>query len=490
LSDPSALFDEIDRIRAQLRIDAARQLEKWQPCRIDPDFAASAENLAAYLALRHYDLRAVQRDLMALGLSSLGRLESRVLPALDSVAAALAALAGRDRIVGPDEMEFFAGERELHGRSRDLFGEPAGDRLTSLLVTCPSTAAEDRSFMLGLAEKGVEAVRINCAHDDADKWARMIEHVHSAGERTGRRMRIFMDLAGPKVRTGAIAALRHDKHAEFDDLIAVTAPGELRRVGKKDAGFAVECSLPEAIEASRPGDRLSIDDGKLEAKIERVDEGFFVARVMRCDAEGYKFKPEKGLNFPDAELAIPALTAKDREDLRFVAAHADAIDFSFVQSADDVESLQDALEEVRPGDWRRISLVLKIETPRAVRNLPELIVRAAARQPAAVMIARGDLAIEMGFTRLAEMQEEILWIAEAARIPVIWATQVMENLVKTGAFSRGEMTDAAMAARAECVMLNKGPHLMKALGELTRLLGRMDAHMHKKTPQMRRLTSW
>jgi pyruvate kinase len=161
-----------------------------------------------------------------------------------------------------------------------------------------------------------------------------------------------------------------------------------------------------------------------------------------------------------------------------------------VQSADDVESLQEALEEVRPGDWRRISLVLKIETPRAVRNLPELIVRAAARQPAAVMIARGDLAIEMGFTRLAEMQEEILWIAEAARIPVIWATQVMENLVKTGAFSRGEMTDAAMAARAECVMLNKGPHLMKALGELTRLLGRMDAHIHKKTPQMRRLTSW
>lgn len=490
MSDPSALFDEIDRLRAQLRIDAARQLDKWQAWRLDPDFAASATNLAAYLALRHYDLRSVQRELMALGLSSLGRLESRVLPTLDSVAAALAALTGRERIVGPDETAFFAGELELLGRSRDLFGEPAGERLTSLLVTCPSTAADDRSFMLGLAEKGVEAVRINCAHDDADKWARMIEHVHSAGERTGRRMRIFMDLAGPKVRTGAVAALRHDKHAAFDDLIAVTEPGELRRVGKKDAGFAVECTLPEAIEASRPGDRLSIDDGKLEAKIERVDDGFFIARVVRCDAEGYKFKSEKGLNFPDAELAIPALTAKDREDLRFVAAHADAIDFSFVQSVDDIESLQDALEEVRPGDWSRIPLVLKIETPRAVRNLPELIVRAAARQPAAVMIARGDLAIEMGFTRLAEMQEEILWIAEAARIPVIWATQVMENLVKTGAFSRGEMTDAAMAARAECVMLNKGPHLMKALGELTRLLCRMDVHIHKKTPQMRRLTSW
>ena len=120
--------------------------------------------------------------------------------------------------------------------------------------------------MLALAEKGVEAVRINCAHDDPDTWANMIEHVHSAGERTGRRMRIFMDLGGPKVRTGAFAALRHDKHAAREELVAVVAPGELRRVSKKDADFAVECSLPEAIDASRPGDRLSIDDGKLEAE--------------------------------------------------------------------------------------------------------------------------------------------------------------------------------------------------------------------------------
>ncbi|WP_342395122.1 pyruvate kinase [Candidatus Rhodoblastus alkanivorans] len=490
MSEALALFEEIERIRAQLRVDSARQFDKWRHWRIDPGFVASAENLAAYLALRHYDLRAVQRELMALGLSSLGRLESRALPTLDAVAAALAALAGRDRITGPDEADFFAGEHELLARSRALFGESSGERLTALMVTCPSSAAEDRGFFLGLAEKGVEAVRINCAHDDADKWARMVENVRFAGERTGRRMRIFMDLAGPKVRTGAFAALRKDKHAERDELVAVTAPGELKRVSKKDADFALECSLPEAIDASRPGDRLSIDDGKLEARIERVDEGFLIARVVGCEPDGYKFKSEKGLNFPDAELAIPALTAKDRDDLGFVAAHADAINFSFVQSVDDIESLQEALEDIRPGDWRSLPLVLKIETPRAVRHLPDLIVRAGARQPAAVMIARGDLAIEMGFTRLAEMQEEILWIAEAARVPVIWATQVMENLVKTGAFSRGEMTDAAMAARAECVMLNKGPHLMKALGELIRLLGRMDVHYHKKTPHLRRLASW
>jgi pyruvate kinase len=88
------------------------------------------------------------------------------------------------------------------------------------------------------------------------------------------------------------------------------------------------------------------------------------------------------------------------------------------------------------------------------------------------------------------MQEEILWIGEAADVPVIWATQVLENLVKKGTPSRGEMTDAAMAARAECVMLNKGPYLFDAIDELQTLLGRMKENQHKKTPKLRRLRSW
>jgi pyruvate kinase len=206
--------------------------------------------------------------------------------------------------------------------------------------------------------------------------------------------------------------------------------------------------------------------------------------------KGVRLKPEKGLNFPDTHLKIAALTDKDLVDLDFVAAHADGIGFSFVQSADDVEMLQDALAERRQNDWHTLSLILKIETSQAVHNLPDIVVRAAGRQPTAIMIARGDLAVEIGFARTAEMQEEILWIGEAAHIPVIWATQVLERLVQKGRRSRGEMTDAAMAARAECVMLNKGPYLLEAIDELDTLLGRMEQNQHKKTPQLRRLRSW
>jgi pyruvate kinase len=206
--------------------------------------------------------------------------------------------------------------------------------------------------------------------------------------------------------------------------------------------------------------------------------------------KGQRLKPEKGLNFPDCELEIDALTEKDRADLAFVAAHADGVEFSFVQSAADVVMLQEALAMQRPDDWRTMSLILKIETARAVRHLPEIIVQAAGRQPTAIMIARGDLAVEIGFARTAEMQEEILWLGEASDIPVIWATQVLQHLVAKGTPSRGEMTDAAMAARAECVMLNKGPYLLDAIDLLRALLQRMENNQHKKTPQLRRLKSW
>jgi pyruvate kinase len=161
-----------------------------------------------------------------------------------------------------------------------------------------------------------------------------------------------------------------------------------------------------------------------------------------------------------------------------------------VQSAADVVKLQDALAVLRPRDWQSLTLILKIETARAVTNLPEIVVQAAGRQPTAIMIARGDLAVEIGFARTAEMQEEILWLGEAADVPVIWATQVLEGLIGKGMPSRGEMTDAAMAARAECVMLNKGPYLFETIDQLRTLLVRMGDHQHKKTPSLRALRNW
>lgn len=489
MDDTSQLLSEVDTLRSAVVEEAEIIAKDWEGWVTRPEFAPSAANFAHYLALRRRDIRPLQRALMARGLSSLGRAEGRVMPALDAVTGVLSMLAGRSTGAPDIDTDFFAGKERLLARTTELLGPSSEHRPVHFLITVPSEAAEEKDFMTRLVELGVEAVRINCAHDDADAWARMIEGVDRAAAKTGRRMKVLMDLAGPKIRTGEVRKHKGAKRVGLGERLAIAAPGQLEAVDKQLP--ALECTLPEAIAAARAGQRIYIDDGKLETEVTRVEPWGVVVEIKAGpDEDGYKLKAEKGINFPDTDFTVPALTGKDIEDLAFVAHHADGLEFSFVQREDDISALQDALARERPADWQKLGLVLKIETVRAVANLPAMLVRAAGRQPTAMMIARGDLAVEIGFARLAEMQEELLWLGEAAQIPVIWATQVLESFVKNGVPSRGEMTDAAMSARAECVMLNKGPFLFEAIAELDLLLGRMGEHMHKKTPQLRRLASW
>jgi pyruvate kinase len=214
-----------------------------------------------------------------------------------------------------------------------------------------------------------------------------------------------------------------------------------------------------------------------------------VLEVISARIKGERLRPEKGLNFPTTDLQLSPLTAKDYKDLDFVAEHADLVGFSFAQRGADVELLQDHLA-ARRGDRPAQPIVLKIETPLAVRNLPHLIRQSLAHNPTAVMIARGDLAVELGFARLSEMQEEILWLCDAAHVPVIWATQVLDSYVGEGVMTRAETTDAAMAQRAEAVMLNKGPYLAEGLTFLRDVLVRMDRHYAKKFARLTPLSAW
>ncbi len=483
------LLAEIDRLLEAISAGASARRATWP--QVGEEFEPSASNLAAYLALRQQDLRPLQGMLMVLGLSSLGRIEGRVYPALHAVRASLAAIAGEKPRERPDAHAFYEGRDRLASRTEALLGPRRPGRPVGLLVTCPTEASEDPRFMVELAHHKVEAIRINCAHDDAPAWQRMIENAKSAEARTGHRLRVLMDLAGPKIRTGKVAHAKGARHVVRGDLIAVVLPGKLKmaRHAVDGAAVAAECTLPEAVQALKAGEHVLYDDGKIDAVVERTASWGAVARVERCPAKGVKLKSEKGLNFPDTDFAVDALTDKDLKDLDFVAEHADGIEYSFVQSPQDVIRLQAALA-ARRDDWQKLWLILKIEKAAAVERLPEILVQAASRQPTAIMIARGDLAVEIGFGRTAEMQEEILWLAEAAHTPAIWATQVLEQLVSEGMPARGEMTDAAMAARAECVMLNKGPFLLEAIETLDVILERMSANQDKKTPKLRPLKSW
>ncbi len=488
LQASAKLLSALRELRETMSVEAAQRIQRWQPDIEQPSFAASAHNLAHYLAFRHHDLRALQQELMRHGLSSLGRLESRVLVSLKSVETALAAvLSGRSPPPDwpPSHEEFFRGETRLHANTCALLGGAPENRIGRILVTLPSEAARDPSYMQQIARRGADVVRINCAHDGVDVWAAMIANTRKAAEAVGRRIPVLMDIAGPKFRIGAVKRQPGERLLAGDRFRLVRAASSFTA----DPTIEAVCEPPDVLGHLAVGTEVSFDDGSLGGVVEACQPDSVGVRVQRTRLKGFKMKPERGLTFPRADLHLDPLTPDDLTDLDFVAGHADMVGFSFVQSADDITRMQHELARRRP-DWQRLGIVAKIETAQAVTNLPDIIVRAAGKQPFGVMIARGDLAVAIGFERLAEMQEEILWLCEAAHVPVIWATQVLEEMVKSGLPTRGEMTDAAMATRAECVMLNKGPNVGDAITALRGLLRRMVEHQSKKTSRLRALRSW
>ena len=246
----------------------------------------------------------------------------------------------------------------------------------------------------------------------------------------------------------------------------------------------IACTIPSLVERLPLGQKVWMDDGKFGAEVVSQSPDGALLQIMVAKPGGDRLFPDRGLNFPGLSLDLPPLSDKDRADLDVIVPLVDMIGFSFVESAAHMHALRDALSQRQAT---HLGIIAKIETAQAFHRLPEILLAAIGRQPLGVMVARGDLAMEVGPERLTEVQEEILWLADAAHLPVVWATQVLESLAKRGMISRPELTDAAMGERAECVMLNKGPYIGQAVHTLDDILTRMQGHQRKKFALMRAL---
>jgi pyruvate kinase len=309
-----------------------------------------------------------------------------------------------------------------------------------------------------------------------------------------------LHLVHPKHRKKHSSLVCHIEHQpgalrlKLGDWLQLTHDGLDHLVSADDAdgdtvftAARVPCTLPQVIEQVKVGERIWFDDGRIGGVIRQITGQGVDVEITHARESGEKLVADKGINLPDSQLDLPALTDKDVADLDTVASVADMVGLSFVQKQEDVALLRSHLHRLKRED---MGLVLKIETLQGFENLPELMLAAMAANSAGVMIARGDLAVECGFERMAEVQEEILCCAEAAHMPVIWATQVLESMAKTGLPSRAEISDAALGVRAECVMLNKGPFITDAIRTLDDILKRMAGHQAKKRPLLRALRAW
>jgi pyruvate kinase len=573
---------------------------------IEPRFRASARNLLHYLGVRQRDIRSLQQDLASLGLSSLGVIESHTLASLNAVIAILERLMGIEPAEPPPPpVDMRTGPLLLRDHARTLLGPTRRMRSARIMVTMPGEAATNQQLLVELMRAGMDVMRINCAHDDAAAWRRMVANLRTAERIVGRRCRIQADLAGPKLRTGTIGPIGHfvrikpecdrmgrlvrpaqvwltpgtsgdpappgafalpvpvellealepDDRLQLTDLrgrerdfrvlerkgrswlaeaartayvaqgmdvnvarggVVVTessigalpgvveplqvSVGDTLALTREDLpgipalrdseGRLVEparihCTLPAAFDRAAPGHRVSLDDGKIAGVVRANDGSRIEIEINRAAPGGARLRAEKGINFPDTDLGLSALTDKDLADLSQVVPFADMVALSFLRTPEDVIQLEDRLHALGAG---HLGIVLKIENAAAFQNLPRILLASLRSPPVGVMVARGDLAVEVGFERLSEVQEEILWLCEAAHVPVIWATQVLEGLAKAGAPTRAEVSDAVMSSRAECVMLNKGPRIVDTVGFLADILSRMEEHHDKRMALLRRLS--
>ena len=567
--------------------------------RVRPEFREGARNLLHYLEMRKSNTHALRTALRRLGLYSLAHAERNVLGSLEAVTRALDALSG-DETPDPDLLRRTMREDNPTAveHRRAMLGPSPEGRDVSIMVTLPADAADNPVLVEEMLAAGMNVARINCAHDDARTWERMITNVRTAARDAGTECRIMMDLAGPKLRTGELepgpgvihirpkrdpkgcviaprrirlipddAVQRGTKSAVIpvprecvdyarvgDEVRLRDTRGKKRRfpvVEKDDRGIVLEsvqgayistgmkfrlvrtgvgeklkfrvgelpsveqplllhvgdtliidaegrpgeparedadgnvlepahisCQQPEVFEYLSAGERISLNDGKISGIIQDRSDDRLEIEITKAKPTGSRLRAHRGMNFPQSDIRLPGLTSVDQANLEFIARHADAVNLSFVREPGDIELLLDELDTLGAD---KLGLVIKVETGKAFKSLPRLILTAMRRYPIAVMIARGDLAVECGWARLAALQKEILWICDAARVPVIWATQVLEQEAKKGLPSRAEITDAAESQHANCVMLNKGPHILATIRMLDSILRRMQSLRDKKT---------
>lgn len=401
---------------------------------LNENFKLSATNLIHYLVLRKTEIRELQEYLHHIGLSSLTNSESHTLSQLIAVIKWFNPDYETKR---PAPCDYDTAE-DLHlQHAEQLLGYfPDHDR-PHIMVTFSKEMAVDRILIEDMLNEGMTIARINCAHDNHDIWLQMVTTLKKAIAKTGKSCKLYMDLAGPKIRIrqinswSKINCLKLLISEEMELMLTGTEmpAGGFNAIKRKKLNV-IQVEPFEILKMIKTGEHVFFDDGKFEARVQDVNENYAIVKITRISTKKPYLKPEKGINLPDSELQIQPLTETDKDNIPFICKYADLIGYSFVTQPSDLDLLYDELNKT---DCRQKPfIILKIERLNAVQNLPALLLHGMQNEAFGVMIARGDLAVEIGFERLSEIQEEILWLCEAAHVPVIWATQVLESLNKTG----------------------------------------------------------
>ncbi|HTO33552.1 MAG TPA: pyruvate kinase [Pararhizobium sp.] len=335
------------------------------------------------------------------------------------------------------------------------------NRKVKILATL-GPASNEEEMIQKLHEAGADLFRINMSHASHDMMRTLIKRIRNVEQRCGRPIGILADLQGPKLRVGKFAEGKVD-----------LVPGQTFTLDSNEAlGDAKRVYLPhpEILESVKPGHRLLIDDGKLHLRAEKCDGKSIACTVV----SGTKISDRKGVSLPDTLLGVGALTEKDRADLDAVLETEDVdwVALSFIQRPED-------LSEVRKISRGRVGLMSKIEKPQAIERIDEIIELSDA-----LMVARGDLGVEMPLEAVPGLQKQLIRAARRAGKPVVVATQMLESMISAPVPTRAEVSDVATAVfeGADAIMLSaesaSGDYPVESVATMASIASKIETDPH------------
>ncbi|MBF6358078.1 pyruvate kinase [Nocardia higoensis] len=342
-------------------------------------------------------------------------------------------------------------------------------RRTKIVCTLgPATATEER--IRELVESGMDVARLNFSHGEHSDHAENYKKVREASDHIGRAVGILADLQGPKIRLGRFAESR-----------TVWATGEEVRITVEDivgSHDRVSTTYKQLAADAKPGDRLLVDDGKVGVVVVRVEGDDVVCRVT----EGGPVSNNKGVSLPGMDVSVPALSEKDIEDLEFaLKLGVDFIALSFVRSPSDVELVHDVMDRV----GRRVPVIGKLEKPEAIDNLEAIVLAFDA-----IMVARGDLGVELPLEQVPLVQKKAIQMARENAKPVIVATQMLESMIENSRPTRAEASDVANAVLdgADAVMLSGetsvGAYAIETVRTMARIVHAVESESSTRVPPL------
>jgi pyruvate kinase len=335
------------------------------------------------------------------------------------------------------------------------------------IVCTIGPASESQEVMEQMLLAGMNVARLNFSHGDFESHKRVIDTLRSASRATERRVAIMADLSGPKMRIGKLKEEPVELRA--GDTFTLTTKEIVGDATKASVSFS---RLPKAV---KPGDTLFLNDGFIQLEVTRVQGKDVHCKVM----VGGELRSRKGLNLPGIDLGITAFTERDRECLQFAMEQGvDAVSQSFVESGKDIDAVRKAANELGHSPF----IIAKIERSRALERFDEILDSADG-----IMIARGDLGVEVPIEQIAVVQKDLMRRANMRAKPVITATQMLESMTSNRRPTRAEATDVANAILdgTDCVMLSgesaMGGYPVDAVAMLAKISAAIEPHRHQVT---------